>query len=92
MTKADLAQKISQVLNTSKADGERAIQTIVDEITGALQRGEDVTITGFGTFTISKRAPRTGVNPQNPSIKIQIPAMNVPKFKSGKALKEAVRG
>ena len=91
MTKADLAQKLSQVLNTTKADGERAIQAVVDEVTGALKRGEDVAITGFGTFTISKRKARTGVNPQNPSQKIQIPAMNVPKFKAGKALKEAVR-
>ena len=91
MTKADLALKISQVLNTTKADGERAIETVIDEITSTLKRGEDVTITGFGTFTVSKRKARMGVNPQNPSIKIQIPAMNVPKFKSGKALKEAVR-
>jgi DNA-binding protein HU-beta len=91
MTKADLAQKISTVLGTSKADGERAMNVVVDEITAALKRGEDVSITGFGTFTVSHRKARTGVNPQNPSIKIQIPAMKVPKFKSGKGLKEAVR-
>ena len=91
MTKADLAQKISNTLDTSKADGERAMNMIVDEITGALKRGEDVSITGFGTFTVSQRKARTGVNPQNPSVKVQIPAMKVPKFEAGKSLKEAVR-
>ena len=90
-TKADLAHLIASTLGTSKADGERAINAIVDEITKSLQGGEDVSITGFGTFTVSKRKARTGVNPQNPSQKIQIPEMNVPKFKAGKALKEAVR-
>lgn len=91
MTKADLAQKVAGVLGTSKVDGERAVNTIVDEITKALKRGEEVALTGFGTFTVSNRKPRMGVNPQNPSVKIQIPAMRVPKFKAGKALKEAVR-
>ena len=91
MTKADLAQKVSNVLGTTKADGERAVQTIVEEITNALKRGEEVSITGFGTFTVSQRKARIGVNPQNPSVKISIPAMKVPKFKAGKGLKEAVR-
>lgn len=90
MTKADIAQKIASTLGTSKADGERAINIVVDEITKALQRGEEVTLTGFGTFTISKRQPRQGINPQTKQ-RIQIPAMKVPKFRSGKALKEAVR-
>lgn len=91
MTKADLAQKVAGVLGTSKADGERAVNTLLDEITKALKRKEEVALTGFGTFSVSQRKPRIGVNPQNPSVKIQIPAMQVPKFKAGKALKEAVR-
>ena len=91
MTKADLAQKISHALGSTKADGERAVSTVVEEITKALKKGEPVTLTGFGAFTVSKRKARTGVNPQNPSQKIQIPAMKVPKFKAGKALKDAVR-
>lgn len=90
MTKADIAQKIASVLGTSKADGERAISTVIDEITRSLKSGQDVALTGFGTFTVSNRKPRQGVNPQT-GAKIQIPAMRVPKFKSGKALKEAVR-
>ena len=90
MTKADLAQKISSVLGTSKADGERAINTVIDEITRALKSGQDVALTGFGTFTVSNRKARQGINPQT-GAKIQIPAMKVPKFKAGKGLKEAVR-
>ncbi|HBH46667.1 MAG: hypothetical protein A2445_02545 [Candidatus Jacksonbacteria bacterium RIFOXYC2_FULL_44_29] len=91
MTKADLAQKISEALETTKAGGEKAINLIVDEITGTLKSGGEVTLTGFGTFSVSHRKARVGVNPQNPTQKIQIPAMKVPKFKPGKALKEAVR-
>lgn len=90
MTKADLAQKISSVLGTSKADGERAMSTIIDEITRALKSGQDVALTGFGTFTVSNRKARQGINPQTRA-KIQIPAMKVPKFKAGKGLKDAVR-
>lgn len=91
MTKADLAQKIAAALDTSKADGERALNTVIEEITKSLQGGEPVTLTGFGTFSVSHRKARTGVNPQNPSQKIQIPEMDVPKFKAGKSLKQAVR-
>lgn len=90
MTKADLAQKISSVLGTSKADGERAMNIIIDEITRALKSGQDVALTGFGTFTVSNRKARQGINPQTRA-KIQIPAMKVPKFKAGKGLKDAVR-
>ena len=90
MTKADLIQKIASVLNTTKADGERALNCVLDEISGALKRGEDVTITGFGTFLVKDRKARQGVNPQT-GAKIQIAAMKTPKFKAGKALKEAVR-
>lgn len=90
MTKADLSQKISSVLGTSKADGERAMNIIIDEITRALKSGQDVALTGFGTFTVSNRKARQGINPQTRA-KIQIPAMKVPKFKAGKGLKDAVR-
>jgi len=91
MTKSELAQKVSKALDTTKAAGDKALNTILDEITKALKSGGSVTLTGFGTFSVSHRKARTGVNPQNPSKKIQIPAMDVPKFKAGKKLKEAVR-
>lgn len=91
MTKADLAQKISSALGTTKADGEKALNVVTEEITKSLKAGNPVTLTGFGTFSVSHRKARAGVNPQNPGQKIQIPAMDVPKFKPGKALKNAVR-
>ncbi|MFH1712810.1 MAG: HU family DNA-binding protein [Candidatus Jacksonbacteria bacterium] len=91
MTKSELAQKISQALDTTKANGELALNTVTSVITSALKGGKKITLTGFGTFSVSRRKARTGVNPQNPSQKIQIPAMKVPKFKAGKALKDAVR-
>ena len=64
---------------------------VIEIITKDLKKGNNVVLTGFGTFRVSKRAARTGVNPRNPSEKIKIPAMKVPAFKAGKALKEAVR-
>lgn len=67
------------------------LATIIQIITADLKKGNNVVLTGFGTFRVSKRAARTGVNPRNPSQKIKIPAMKVPVFKAGKALKEAVR-
>jgi len=91
MTKAELAQQIASALGSTKADGERAINALTDGITDVLKKGDSVTLTGFGTFSVSHRKARTGVNPQNPSQKIKIPAMDVPKFKAGKALKQAVR-
>jgi DNA-binding protein HU-beta len=59
--------------------------------TEALKAGLEVSLTGFGTFMAKERSARTGVNPQNPSQKIQIAAVKVPKFKAGKALKDALK-
>jgi len=91
MNKAGLAQVLSEKLNISKKEAEDTINTMVDVIIETLKKGEEVVLTGFGAFSVKKRAARTGVNPQNPSQKISIPAVNVPKFKSGKALKDALR-
>jgi len=74
---------------TKKAAAD-ALEAFIDTVSGELTNGEQVTITGFGTFKVSHRAARTGVNPQNPSQKIQIKASKVPTFKAGKNLKEAV--
>ena len=90
MTKGDLVASIaSQAGLTKKAAGD-ALEAFLSAVTGELVKGGQVTITGFGTFKVSARAARTGVNPQNPSQKIQIPASNVPTFKAGKNLKESV--
>lgn len=91
MNKAELAQVLAEKLNISKKEAEDMVNTTVDVITSTLQKGEEVVLTGFGAFSVKQRAARTGVNPQNPSEKIQIPAVKVPKFKAGKALKDALK-
>ena len=65
---------------------------VIDTITDALKNREEVAFTGFGKFTTQHRAARQGVNPRNPSEKVQIPAAWVPKFSAGSSLKQAVRG
>jgi DNA-binding protein HU-beta len=74
----------------SKKDVEIVIDDLTEEITKSIKADNKVTLTGFGTFRLSKRAARAGINPQTKA-KIQIPAMSIPKFTAGKALKEAVK-
>lgn len=85
-----LVSAICQKTDLSKRDVEATLECLLDEITKQLQSGNKVTLTGFGTFKVSQRAAREGINPQTKE-KIQIPAMTVPKFTAGKALKEAVK-
>ncbi len=91
MNKADLAQALAEKLNVSKREGEDMLNTFVDLVTDELKKGGEVVLTGFGAFSVKARAARMGVNPQNPTQKIQIPAVKVPKFKAGKALKDALK-
>ncbi|MBI4128132.1 MAG: HU family DNA-binding protein [Parcubacteria group bacterium] len=91
MSKQDVINTIAGKLNVSKRVAADMLDTFIDEVTKALQKGEKVTISGFGTFLRSQRKARTGVNPRNPGEKISIPALRVPRFKAGKQLKEAVR-
>lgn len=91
MNKAELAQMLAEKLNVSKKEAEDMLNMFVEVVTGTLQKGEEVVLTGFGAFSAKLRAARTGVNPQNPTQKIQIPAVKVPKFKAGKALKDALK-
>ena len=70
----------------------RRQSAVLDVIQDALKSGEDVAFAGFGKFSVSERAARTGVNPQDPSKKVQIPARTVPRFTPGAVLKEAVAG
>ena len=74
----------------SKADAARAVDATIGAIGDALGSGDSVALVGFGTFSVRHRAAREGINPQNPSQKIHIPAANVPVFKAGKALKASV--
>jgi len=91
MNKAELAQKIAEKLSMSKKDTENMLETFVDIVTTTLAAGGEVTLAGFGAFSAKTRAGRVGVNPQNPTQKIQIPPVTVPKFKAGKGLKDALK-
>ncbi len=91
MTKQDLVAGAAQATGVTKKAAGEVLDAILDMITKTLKKGDTVTITGFGTFRVSHRAARTGVNPRNPSEKIKIPAMKLPAFKAGKTLKEAIR-
>jgi DNA-binding protein HU-beta len=90
VNKDALVHAISSKTELSKKDIEMTIDTLIEEITKEIQAGNKVTLTGFGTFKVSARAARVGINPQTKA-KIEIPAMKVPKFTAGKTLKEAVK-
>ncbi|MDD4352268.1 MAG: HU family DNA-binding protein [Candidatus Gracilibacteria bacterium] len=91
MTKQDLVEAMAKASGITKAAAARALDSFISNVTSSLKKGGKVTVTGFGTFSVSHRSARTGVNPRNPSQKIKIPAMKTPHFKAGKTLKEAVR-
>jgi DNA-binding protein HU-beta len=89
VTKADLVNAMAEKAGLSKSDSEKALKAFTDAITVALKAGEKVALVGFGTFSVGERAARTGKNPQT-GAQINIPAAKTPKFKAGKALKDAV--
>ncbi len=91
MTKQDLVNAAATASGVTKKTAAQILEAMLSSITKSLRKGDSVTVTGFGTFRVSKRAARTGVNPRNPSQKIKIPAMKLPAFKAGKSLKDAVR-
>lgn len=89
MNKGDLINELAKVAGTKK-DAEAAINSILQAITKALKKGDKVTLIGFGTFSVTKRAARKGRNPQTGK-EIKIAARKIPKFTPGKGLKAAVR-
>lgn len=89
MNKAELIDAVAESSDISKAAATRAVDAVIDEITKSLKKDEQVTIVGFGTFTVRNRAARSGRNPQTGET-IQIKASRSPAFKPGKALKDAV--
>ena len=91
MTKQDLIAAVADAAGLTKRAAGDALQALTSIISKKLTSGENVTIIGFGTFKVSNRAARQGVNPRNPTQRISIPAMRVPSFKAGKTLKDAVR-
>jgi len=89
MNKSELADAVAEAADLSKADGARALDAVIDTITSTLKGGDTVSLVGFGTFQVKARAARTGRNPRTGE-EIQIKASNVPSFKAGKGLKDAV--
>ncbi len=92
MNKAALAQALADKVGVSKKEAEEMVASFVKIVTSTLVAGGEVNIAGFGAFSAKMRAGRVGVNPQNPTQKIQIPPVTVPKFKAGKGLKDALKG
>lgn len=92
MNKAELISHIAEKCGVTKKQAEDMVETFVVTVTETLQKGGEVNIAGFGAFMAKQRKGRTGVNPQNPTQKIQIPSVTVPKFKAGKGLKDALKG
>jgi nucleoid DNA-binding protein len=90
ITKEDLVAVIVKATNCSKKSANECLNTVLAEITKSLKASKDVVLTGFGTFTVSKRKARVGRNPQTGAA-IKIAAKTVARFKAGKALKEAVK-
>jgi DNA-binding protein HU-beta len=89
MNKSDLVDAISKSAELSKAAAARALDATVDTIKKALKKGDTVSLVGFGTFKVGKRAARNGRNPRTGAT-IKIKAAKVPKFSAGKGLKDAV--
>ena len=89
MNKSELIENIANSADISKASAAKAVDAAVETITNALKDGDTVSLVGFGTFATGSRAARTGRNPRTGET-IQIKAAKTPKFKAGKALKDAV--
>ena len=89
MTKADLVTAMAKASGGSKVSAERALSAFLDEVVDALRKGRKVTIGGFGTFLVTRRAGRNGRNPRTGK-PIMIPACRVPRFKPSRSLKGAV--
>lgn len=89
MNKGELVCKIAEKSGLSKKDSEKALTAALDSITEAMKADDKVQLVGFGVFEVKKRAARIGRNPKTKE-EIQIPEANIPQFKAGKALKDAV--
>lgn len=89
MNKTELVAAIAEKTELSKKDSEKALKAFIDVVSEELQKGEKIQLVGFGTFEVAERAAREGRNPLTGE-KMQINASKAPKFKAGKALKDAV--
>ena len=89
MNKTELVAAVAEQADISKKDAEKVLKAFVDVVTEEMKKGEKVQLVGFGTFEVSERAAREGRNPQTGKT-MKIAACKAPKFKAGKALKDAV--
>ncbi len=89
MNKTELVAAIADQAELSKKDAEKALKAFVDVVTDELKKGERIQLVGFGSFEVTERAAREGINPLTKK-PMSIPASKAPKFKAGKALKDAV--
>ena len=89
MNKNDLISAVADSSGLTRSDATKAVESVFDAISGALKKGDEVRLVGFGTFSVRKRAARQGRNPQTGDT-IKIKASKNPAFKAGKALKDAV--
>lgn len=89
MNKGELVKKVANEAGITKTDAQRVIDAYTENITESLKKGQRVTLVGFGTFEVTKRKERRGRNPKTGD-RMRIPGRKVPRFKAGKALKEAV--
>ncbi len=89
MNKNELISQVATSSKMSKADAQRAVDSMLDTITKSLKKGQEVRLTGFGTFSVTKRAASMGRNPRT-GAPIKIAASNRPKFSAGKSLRDAV--
>lgn len=90
MNKTEFVGRVAKRADMTNADAARAVQAVIDEIQDALGSREEVSFAGFGKFGWSDRAERVGVNPQDPTKKVTIPARTVPRFTPGAVLKQKV--
>lgn len=91
MNKSELVSAIAAKTELSKKDAEKALKAFIDVVTEELTEGGKIQLVGFGTYDVTERAARTGRNPQTGK-EMKIPASKAPRFKAGKALKDAVNG
>lgn len=89
MNKSEFVNAIADAAGFTNADAAKAVDAMIDVVTGSLKKGDQISLVGFGSFMVKKRDARTGRNPRTGEA-IEIAASNIPSFKAGKALKDAV--
>jgi DNA-binding protein HU-beta len=90
MNKANLVEKVHEMLGGTKVQAEQVVDTIFDSVVSELKKGGDVSVAGFGIFAVKARAAREARNPRTGEM-VKVPATKVPKFRPAKALKDAVK-